>query len=425
MISKIADSRGNVSCKKEDSLKNILLFLAILFLMHIPLSAQEQSPSEIYNEIQNRKPQNSVDRFYQLRSVTRTTDPQVLEGVLDEIGYKLGPGDVLQISTWGDLENQFEVMVNPQGTILIPTVGEIAVAGKSLPEGRSRITEKIWQKYKKSEISVNLAELRKFRVYLTGEVKNPGTYFAQASDRLSDIIEIAQGMSEWANETAVELRHREGTMTTADLSGFYRDGHKAANPYLQSGDLVHVPAIDLNAEFVVIEGNVGFQGIYTLKQNETMIAFLRRVGALTKSSDLANIVLIRNGEKTAVNLLDDNSGDGAMQLQSRDNIMLPTIVTHVYVRGEVLAPGALPYLANYSAKEYVGAAGALDSAVEPSDYYVIRNQTGEIVMGPDVIVERGDMVVVPQRGRETFKDYMTIFAPIISLTVAVLALILK
>jgi protein involved in polysaccharide export with SLBB domain len=105
--------------------------------------------------------------------------------------------------------------------------------------------------------------------------------------------------------------------------------------------------------------------------------------------------------------------------------MLPTIVTHVYVRGEVLAPGALPYLANYSAKEYVGAAGALDSAVEPSDYYVIRNQTGEIVMGPDVIVERGDMVVVPQRGRETFKDYMTIFAPIISLTVAVLALILK
>jgi protein involved in polysaccharide export with SLBB domain len=285
--------------------------------------------------------------------------------------------------------------------------------------------------YINAEISVNLRALRKFRVYLTGEVDNPGTYFAQGSDRLSDVLEVSAevetqtGMNDWADDTRIQIQRIDGKQLILDITHYYRFGDKSANPYLRGGDIIFVPSIDLNGSYVIIEGNVGWQGIYPLKPNENLFTFLRRVTALSRTSNLENIILIRNGERMIIDLLNKQDDYLDFVLNHKDKLIIPRLFRTVYIRGEVFTPGELPYLANYKAKDYIGVAGALDSAVGEDKIIVVRQSTGEVLKGGDILVEKGDTIILPKRNREVFKDYMTIFAPIISLAIATVALVQK
>ena len=393
-------------------------------------------------DMQNEKYESSLERFYQTRSITRTIVSQVLESELENENYMVGPGDKFKISIFGELENQFEADITPEGSILIPTIGEIYLIDKNLSIAKKTIFDKVSESYINAKISVNLIGLRKFRVYLTGEVKKAGTYFAQGSDRLSDILEISgieevtiveeteqigkkTGLNDWADDTKIEIRHKNGTVSIVDITKFYQNGDKSQNPYLNGGDLIYVPSINLNEKYIIIEGNVGLQGIHAINKDETLLSFLNRINALSKKSNLEKIVLIRDNQSNTIDLLNELNKYQVFKLQNKDKIIIPTLYNEVYVRGEVQTPGALPYLASYKARDYVGTAGMLDSAVDMDDVIIIRQSNGKIFEGGNIVIEKGDTIIVPKRGREVFKDYMTIFAPIVSLAVSVAALIIS
>jgi polysaccharide export outer membrane protein len=415
--------------------KKISLILGFLIFCFAVVSAQEQTP---LFDMQNEKYETSLQKFYQQRAVTRTIVTQVLEDELEAADYIVGPGDRLEVNIFGELEDKLEFTVLPEGNVLIPTIGDLKISGLSLKEAKALILAEVKKYYIKAEISVNLIGLRKFRIYLTGEVKNPGTYFVQGSDRLSDILEIsggttpkttiaarsmAAGLSDWADDTKIEIRHKDDSVDKIDITRFYRLGDKSSNPNLRGGDIIFAPSIKLTDPYVIIEGNVGNQGVYSFKDNETLITFLRRVCALSKRSNLESIILIRDGERQKLDILNEQEKYKNFTLKNRDKIMIPTIYDKVYVRGEVYTPGAFPYLANYYSKDYIGLAGALDSGVDEDKIIVVRQTTGEVLKGPNIIVEKGDTIILPKRGREVFKDYIAIIAPIISMSIATIALI--
>lgn len=397
----------------------ILVFLVFCFAF---VYAQEQTP---LFDIQNEKYETSLQKFYQQRAVTQTIVTQVLEDELEAADYIIGPGDRLEVNIFGELEDKLEFTVLPEGNVLIPTIGDLKISGLSLKEAKAIILAEVNKYYIRAKISVNLIGLRKFRIYLTGEVKNPGTYFVQGSDRLSDVLEISTGLNDWADDTKIEIRHKDDVVDKIDITRFYRLGDKSSNPYLRGGDNIFAPSIKLTDPYVIIEGNVGNQGIYSLKDNETLITFLRRVCALSKRSNLESIILIRDGKRQKLDILNEQEKYENFTLKNRDKIMIPTIYDKVYVRGEVYTPGAFPYLANYLSKDYIGLAGALDSGVDEDKIIVVRQTTGEVLKGPNIIIEKGDTIILPKRGREVFKDYITIIAPIVSMFIATLALVTK
>ncbi|MBD3224957.1 MAG: hypothetical protein GF313_09515 [Caldithrix sp.] len=422
-------------------------FISSLILIGSVLFAQEEEPRQIpLFDLQNKKYQSSMEKYIKERSIIQTITPQVLETRLNEVEYVVGPGDLFRIHVFGEIENTFTFSVLPEGNVLIPTVGSLEVSGDKLPNVKKDILKAVKKSYKNAEISVNLTGLRKFRIYLTGEVLQPGTYFAQATDRLSDILEVSamatkdrptqeeaeqtgeravSGLNDWANETAVQIRHKNGVTDTVDLTRFYRNGDKSHNPHLSGGDVIYVPSINLTQAYVSIEGNVGYQGIYPLRNDETLYEFLRRVQALNKKSNLQNIILVRDSQRKTVDFINDAASSMDLQLQNNDQIVVPTTYDRVYVRGEVFNPGSHPFLANYKARDYIGRAGALDTASDIEDVVVIRHETGEILKGADVLVHKGDTVVLPKRGREVLKDYISIIAPIASMFIATLALIAR
>ena len=410
-------------------------------LMLTNVFSQEEKRKNVFDR-ENKKYPNSLERYYLQKSLTRTMAPQVLENIIDENKYIVGPGDEFQIHLWGEIENQLDATINPHGSLIIPSVGEIKLHDLTLADAKSKILEDISKKYLSDEISINLMTLKKFRVYLAGEIELPGTYFVQASDRVSDVLEIANGVTDWADGTRIEIRNSNGEKNYIDLSEFYLDGIKEQNPFLNAGDVIYVPSIDVTRGYVIVEGNAEISsslrsetepqtqipvssllGVYALKKDETLYEFMRRVGGLSRKSDLEDVVVVRQGKETHFNLLEREEEFVTYKLEDKDKIVITPMVDQVYVSGEVYLPGRYPFKANYKASDYVGAAGELETAADPEDYEIIRRETGEQLSGSDVIIEKGDTIFVPKSGGEKFKDFMVVITPSLSLLATVLILI--
>ncbi len=348
---------------------------------------------------------------------------QALERQIDSTAYILGPGDQLLLKVWGVMEAQFVSEVTPEGFLVIPGMSQIYVANETLAGAGRKIRALLAQHFKNSRFAVRLLRLRKFKVFVVGEIAEPGTYYLRASDRVSDAIQLAGGLTNWGDDTRIQLRHYDGRVDTINISDFYLTGNLKENPYLQGGDIIYVPPIDLQGSYVIIEGNVGSQGIYQIRPQETLYAFLTRLQAINRRSDIESIVLIRGNQKKFYNLLESNSPARVEKLQTKDRIIIPSTREMVYVRGEVTQPGPYPYLANYTALDYAGFAGVLETAKSLDHLTVIHSRTGRVEKGPHVIVEKGDIVIVPRRNREIVKDYMAILMPVVSMAISVFALI--
>ena len=238
---------------------NASIVLIIMLILGSSLFAQEEKLKNVFDR-ENKKYPTSLESYYLKKSLTRTIAPQVLEDVIDPNKYIVGPGDGFEIHLWGEMENQLDATINPQGSLIIPTIGEIDLHDLTLAQAKEKIFSDISKKYINNKISINLVTLKKFRVYLTGEIKLPGTYFVQSSDRVSDVLEIANGVTDWADGTRIEIRQDSGKTKIVDLSAFYLDGAKEQNPFLNSGEVIHVPSIDVNKGYVVVEGNAEIAG---------------------------------------------------------------------------------------------------------------------------------------------------------------------
>ncbi len=347
---------------------------------------------------------------------------QTFEKAIDPATYLLGPGDQLLIKVSGVLEKEFISGVSPEG-YLAPSITEIYVSGKPLSVASELIKEALAKTFLNAKFSVRLVKLRKFRAFVVGEVRRPGTYYLRAVDRVSDAIQLAGGLTDWGDDTRIQLRHSNNTTDTVNVNEFYLTGNLENNDPLNGGDVIYIPPIDLKKNYVIIEGNVGSQGIYQIRQQEKLFDFLTRLQAINRRSDIENIILVRNDQKIAFNLLERNSKARGEVLLTGDRIIIPSNRNRVYVRGEVLQPGSFPYLANYTTKDYAGSAGILETAKGLKNLIVIRGETGQVETGEDVVVGNGDIVVVPRRARESFKDIMTILMPIISVGISAAVLI--
>lgn len=342
-------------------------FLLCTFLLFTNINAQSIRPDRQAEQKPNTETpkQFDIDLGFQQKTPDKIIPSQqyleqALEVAVDSNSYKLGPGDLLQISVWGPLENQFLTEITAEGYVIVPTISEIFVSGLTLADGSALIKENLKRYFKEASFSIRLIKMRKFRVYLVGEVAKPGTYYMRGSDRLSDLLEVAEGLTPSGNESSIQMRHAGGENDTIDIVDFYRNGNKNANPHLNGGDVIFIPQINFSQAGV---SNMESSSVYQLKKE------------------------------------------------------------YIYVKGEVYQPGAYPYLASLKAKDYAGMAGMQETAQNIHKIYVINSRTGEVTKGGEVPVGQGDIVVVPQRSRETFKDYLSILTPIISIGLSTYAII--
>jgi polysaccharide export outer membrane protein len=156
-------------------------------------------------------------------------------------GYKIGPQDVLEVSVFKVPELTRTVQVADTGTVNLPLVGEITVAGRSPKDVEQELTKKLGAKYLQSpQVSVSMKEYNSQRVTVDGAVKKPGVIAYRNSLSLLQVIAMADGLDANSDSTVVIFRDEKGERQAARFDiGDIRSG-AAKDPAIQPGDTVVV-----------------------------------------------------------------------------------------------------------------------------------------------------------------------------------------
>ncbi|ABC84039.1 Polysaccharide export protein [Anaeromyxobacter dehalogenans 2CP-C] len=192
----------------------------------------------------------------------RPADP--LAETLAGYQYRVAPYDVLSIIVWDHPEltipageyrppEQTGNPVNADGTMFYPHVGVVEVAGKTLPEIRALLTERLRKYVANPQLDVRVAAFRGKRFQVTGEVVQPSTLpVTDVPVRVQDAIASAKGLTKDAWTRGVTLT-RAGRTYALDLQALYEEGDVSQNWLLQDGDILNVPSREQNKVFVLGE----------------------------------------------------------------------------------------------------------------------------------------------------------------------------
>lgn len=141
-----------------------------------------------------------------LAGACATTIPTGEPGALEVADYRLGPGDELRITVFGEDDLSGEYVVNPQGRITFPLVGEVDAGGKTFAELNTALTEALQRDYlRQPNIAIDVVNYRPF--YILGEVRTPGTYAYSANLTVLNAVATAQGFTYRADERQVFIKH--------------------------------------------------------------------------------------------------------------------------------------------------------------------------------------------------------------------------
>jgi protein involved in polysaccharide export with SLBB domain len=220
---------------------------------------------------------------------SRYTAPDVLEGVLNEDEYLLGPLDYLSVTiAAGEVKTEL-MPVLPEGVVVIPNVGVVPAAGKNLKQFRRDLHDAVAQRYQNFELYCHLARAREVRVFVTGEVNAPGAVVAKTYERIVDLVERASGFTRQASHRAVELRAADGSLVQrVDLTPFYAEGDLSANPPIGMAQVIFVPTRTRQVEVI---GQVARAGVHELRQGDTLSRLLELVGGPLPYADLTRITV--------------------------------------------------------------------------------------------------------------------------------------
>ena len=118
--------------------------------------------------------------------------------------YRLGPGDQIIITVFGEQDLSMEFQLNDSGRLNYPLLGEIAVEGATVAELEQLITRGLSDGYLiNPAVTVSIAEYRPF--FLNGEVRQPGGIPYQPKLTVERAISLGGGFTERASRSKIEV----------------------------------------------------------------------------------------------------------------------------------------------------------------------------------------------------------------------------
>jgi polysaccharide export outer membrane protein len=247
--------------------------------------------------------------------------------------YKIAPKDQLKVLVHGQNELTRSVRVSESGTITLPLVGEIAVAGLSAAEAEQKIAGGLRGRYLKDpRVSVSVAEYLGRQIAVLGAVQQPGAYPLKSNGTtVRSALSEARGVRDNADRVAYVLRAQprsgEPSPLTVDLDALLRSGDSRYDVAVEPGDSVYVP----EANTFYVAGEVEKRGTFTLRRDTTLAKALTEAGGVTKRAATGDAKIIRTlptGERQEITGLDVDAalaGDRAhdVPLQAQDVVVVP------------------------------------------------------------------------------------------------------
>ncbi len=281
--------------------------------------------------------------------------PRLLDKAINDSLYIVGPGDVFLIQLYGVIEQPLMVEVLPEGVVSIPQVGIVKLGQITLADAKSRIRDAMMTRVRDRAIDVSLAQVRTFKVSVTGGVEKPGVVAVSAADRVSEAIVLAGGLQKKASRRNIMLVKDTDT-THADLDYFNASGNVTLNPYLNEGHVVFVPVVSDSFNKIEIYGAVNSPGVFEYRRGDRVSDLIALGFGLAEDADVGGAELVRfiaDGKGKQSITIDlksievDANSEANLELQPDDRMFVRAVSGYrnkekVVIAGEVMHPGTYP-----------------------------------------------------------------------------------
>lgn len=225
----------------------------------------------------------------------------------DNVGYRIGPQDRLQITVWEhpELNDPGGERINPDmagkvvdenGDLYYPYVGNLHVAGKSVTEVREDLTRELSKYFKKVKLDVRVLSFQAHRVAVVGEVRNPGVVaMTETPLTVAEAISRAGGATKDSDFNNVALA-RDGKLYKLDVQALYEKGMSTQNLPLKHGDVLNVG--DQKDSKVYVMGEVGRQQAIQINKGRMSLsqALAEAYGVDFNTSRPGDVYVLRAGD---------------------------------------------------------------------------------------------------------------------------------
>jgi len=162
----------------------------------------------------------------------------------ESITYKIGPGDVLDISVWKEEGMQLKVVVKPDGGITFPLAGDIFASGLSTAELTDLLAVKLKRYIPNPVVTVSVVQSVSNKIYVLGKVNRPGEYMATSYMDVLQALSLAGGITPFADSDEIKIlrRNKSGKKVfNFDYDEVISGEQLEMNIILEAGDTVVVP----------------------------------------------------------------------------------------------------------------------------------------------------------------------------------------
>ena len=204
--------------------------------------------------------------------------------------YILDVGDVLQIQLIGQQDFIDTFLVSGDGSINIPDIGKIVLAGLTLNEATSIIKNKVTNIFIGTESFVTLDSIRDVDILVSGNALNPGVYTLTGNSNILHALTMAGGINEFGSYREINLIRDNNVIETLDIYDLLIDGKFNLYNRLRSGDIVFV---EKRKNLVEISGAVKRPAIYEIKNEQFLDSLIEYSYGPKITADLGNIYLER------------------------------------------------------------------------------------------------------------------------------------
>jgi polysaccharide export outer membrane protein len=159
--------------------------------------------------------------------------------------YKIGPGDILEISVYGEESlSRKDLVVRPDGKISFPLVGDVLVGGLTTAKAKEAMEQSLHEYIPDAVAAVSVLQLGSLQYYVIGKVNKPGMYNSSKPLTVLQALAMAGGMTPFARESKIVILRSYGKSTQRlpfDYKKIKKGRGYEENITLERGDVVVVP----------------------------------------------------------------------------------------------------------------------------------------------------------------------------------------
>jgi protein involved in polysaccharide export with SLBB domain len=211
------------------------------------------------------------------------------------VNYQLGPGDEIIVDIWGAATNVHHLEVSNQGTVTIENLAPIYVHGLSMEEATGRIIESLGTIYRglrpgspsqTTFARVHLGQLRSIQVTVMGEVHAPGNYTLSSLSTVFNALFNSRGPNNIGSYRNVKVIRGNEVAAELDVYDLLIHGNQKNNIRLHDQDIIMVIPYETRVD---IRGRVKRDGLYEMKDDESMADLIRYAGNFADSAYTRNV----------------------------------------------------------------------------------------------------------------------------------------